>query len=211
MPDDGTVLSGYYDDDLDRYVEITISDYNEMLNNKDEVEKKKILADFIYNRLHARYIRPYTFNDDEYRKKYKNGFSMMASFCLLIETLQSFKKGWGDTRGKSKEAFRDFFTNNACFPEFNPELGEKIYVNIRCGIMHQGETKGGWKITRKGNELYNHETNTLNAIIFGKRMEDSLNQYRKDLMDSDWDLDNWKNFRKKMVSIIKNCKRNNNF
>ena len=137
-------LARYYDDEKDCIVAITISDYTDLINNKD----KNGISDFIYNRLFSRYLKPYSYNNCEYQRKYKNGFSMMANLCLLIETLQSFKNGWGDSDRRSKKAFQQFFNDNAHFSEVNSEA-VSIYKNVRCGILHQGETTGGWKVSRR--------------------------------------------------------------
>jgi len=128
----------------------------------------------------------------------------MASNCLLIETLQSFKNGWGDTDRRSKEAFKQFLTSNPNFTELN-QISNDIYKNIRCGILHQGETTGGWKITREGIILYDNNKKTLNAVIFNLRMEKALSDYRDDLKVSKWDSEIWDNFRTKMRKIIRNC------
>ncbi len=174
--------------------EVTIKKYNELIENENKIE----LTEFVYNRLYSRYIRPFKY----IKKEYKNGFSMMASYCLLIETLQSFKNGWGDTKEKSKEAFRQFFENNDKFDSLN-NRGEEFYYKIRCGILHQGETTGGWKIRRDG-ELV--ENKTINATKFGMKLEETLKEYREELKKSDWDSEILDNFRVKMRKIIKNCK-----
>ena len=127
---------------------------------------------------------------------------MMASYCLLIETLQSFKNGWGDTKRKSEKAFKQFFKDNNKFGSLKNK-GNEIYTNIRCGILHQGETTGGWRIRRKGKLV---ENKTINATKFGIKLEETLNDYKNQLIDSEWDSHIWKKFRKKMKKIIKNCK-----
>ena len=101
-----TEIARYYDDKKEKLIKITISDYDKSIESKD----KTGIADFIFNRLFSRYVKPFSFDNDEYREKFKNGFSMMASLCLLIETLQSFKNGWGDSDKKSKKAFKELLT-----------------------------------------------------------------------------------------------------
>jgi len=85
-------LARYYDENKKEVVPITITDYNKFIVDK----YKEKIADFIYNR----YIKPFEYDDATYREQYKNSFSMMANYCLLIETLQSFKNGWGDSNRK---------------------------------------------------------------------------------------------------------------
>ena len=61
---------------------ITVKDCNDFIARKD----KKALANFIYDRLYGRYLKPFDFRSAEYEKNYKNGFALMTSSCLLIET-----------------------------------------------------------------------------------------------------------------------------
>ena len=198
---DNIELARFYDDEKQKLITITVSDYNKLIDSED----RNGIAHFIFNRLFSRYIRPYNFDNLEYKEKFKNGFSIIANLCLLVETLQSFKNGWGDSDGKSKKAFEQFFNNNTRFAELK-QKGSAIYKNVRCGILHQGETMGGWKITRKGIMLYDSATNTLDAVIFAERMKLSLYDYRDSLINSKWDSEIWDNFRTKMRKVISNCK-----
>ncbi len=71
--------------------------------------------------------------------------------------------------------------------------------------MHQAETKGGWKLRRDG-PLLNEETRTINATKFLLQLKDYLEWYREELKKRDFKTDEiWKNFRKKMKAIKKNC------
>ncbi len=193
-------LARYYDDIQNRIVIITISDYNNMRENKD----RDGLSSFIYNRLISRYMRPFSYNNHDYKKRFKNGFSMMANLCLLIETLQSFKNGWEDSEGKSRDAFAQFFQDNSYFVELSNE-STSFYRNVRCGILHQGETTGGWKVSREGKDLYDQETKKINSVVFSDRMEQLLLDYKTTLKNSDWDSEIWNNFRTKMERVINNC------
>ena len=80
--------------------------------------KKIELAEFIDQRLNHRYIKPFEYISakkikvnksgklvDEYTLLYKNGFSLMANSCLLIETLESFYQGLNKTINKSENPF----------------------------------------------------------------------------------------------------------
>jgi hypothetical protein len=177
---------------------ITIKRYNEFLDLQD----KEAIANMIYHRLHARYIKPFLFEDKKFKKEYKNGFSIMANCCLLIETLHSFKNGWGDSNRRSGQAFKDFFQQDKHFHELKLK-GSEIYVNIRCGILHQGETSGGWKIDRNNTTLVDGKT--IHSITFLKRIEQSLDDYTGSLRKEKWDSEVWDNFRTKMRKIISNC------
>ncbi|MCU7830634.1 MAG: hypothetical protein KZQ85_16370 [Candidatus Thiodiazotropha sp. (ex Myrtea sp. 'scaly one' KF741663)] len=190
-------LARYFDESGKKCI-VTVRDYNSYLADDD----KEAIACFVFNRLYSRYIKPYKYEKKKFKKEYKNGFSMMASYCLLIETLQSFKNGWAYSNRRSEQAFKEFFTNNAHLHELNNK-GSDIYKNIRCGILHQGETTNGWKITRESHHLV--QGKTINAFKFGNQLEKCLGDYRTTLNRAEWDSEAWDNLRTKMRKIIEHC------
>lgn len=177
------------------------------------------LADFILERLVDRYVLPVRSNS------HKHGFSMMAVSCLLIETLESYYRGWEDTStpleskdlevfcrptdpnrarvSASEVAFCYFFRRFSAFSSFQP-VAQSFYVNVRCGILHQGETTGGWVILPTGN-LLDAGTNSINADRFLKQVESPVKTYATELRNAEWNADPWPNFRKKMGCIICHC------
>ncbi len=88
-----------------------------------------------------------------------SGFSIMALDCLLIETLNQFWLGIEDTnnlpsytrpRGGNWMSFRDFFNRSSAFNTiFTDDISKVFYNDIRCGLLHQAETKGGSLINFK--------------------------------------------------------------
>lgn len=176
----------------------TIADYN----NDCEQGNKKRMADFIYKRFNERYIEPFEAIED---KTKKNGFSLMAIACLMIEALESFWQGLGDTKNISKKIFMDFFSHCLELKDFNG-LEEQFYKNIRCGILHQAETRAGWKISREKNiPLLDKERRIINANRFHTKLKYYLERYKKELETQDLSSSIWKNFKKKMKTVIKNC------
>lgn len=198
--------------------EIDIDEYLKIENLKD----KKSLANFFYNRLFDRYLKPFTYQSPDFRKEYKNGFSIMANCCLLIETFMSFReKHLIDTNGLSNECFRLFFTESKAFGVFSKDAFDKngklktrrqggrpneFYSNVRCGILHTGETKDGWKIKRDyRTPLFDEVTKTINATKFANTLKKEINEYAIELEKSEWTSKEWINFRLKMADIIRNC------
>jgi len=178
---------------------ITVKKYYKLVEKKN----KKAIAEFIYNRLYSRYIKPFEFKDVDYKKEYKNGFSIMANACLLIETLQSFKEGLGDSNRQSEQLFKNFFMSNENFTKFKITNSFNFYKKVRCGILHQGETTDGWRINRKKKTPLLQDKN-INVNKFMKELEKSLRAYRISLKQEEWDSEIWDNFRTKMRKIIKN-------
>jgi len=177
--------------------EFTIEQYEQMVN---DISKEGI-ANFVFNRLSQRYLIPL----EKAPKKHRHGFSLMANACLLIETYESFIQGWEDTK-PPRLPFNSFFRREVGFKDFKYEA-RNFYKDVRCGILHQGETKGGWKITRKKDApIFNKAEKTINAAKFFKELRVSLESYRELLINSDWNDPIWVNCRKKISFIIENCK-----
>ena len=173
---------------------VSVADYTEM----EKVHDRGAIAKFVMERVSERYINPMRVDP-----KKKNGFTIMAVSCLLIETLESFYKGWPDTNKKSQLAFCNFFDRNQGFSSFRGEA-QNFYKHVRCGILHQGETTGGWHVRRDG-PIFQKKTRTINAKLFHDEIEKVLRNYCDDLQKSDWSAPIWKSFRKKMHSVCKNC------
>jgi hypothetical protein len=97
--------------------EVTVAAYGEMVGARIEG-----IANFIKCRLVERYIAPI------HKSKKLNGFLMMASACLLIETMESFRQGREHTKehGAGERAFRSFFEREKAFSAFAP-LTKEFY------------------------------------------------------------------------------------
>lgn len=173
---------------------VSVADYKKMEEGRDQ----SAITKFIKERISERYINPMRVDP-----KKKNGFTIMAISCLLIETLESFFQGWSDTNNKSQSAFCNFFDRNNGFSSFRGE-GQSFHKHVRCGILHQGETTGGWHIRRDG-PLFQKKTKTINAKLFHDEIGNVLESYCNELQGSDWSAPIWKSLRKKMHSVCKNC------
>jgi hypothetical protein len=215
-----TILRAIDLNEMDLSSNVTIGRYREMETRKD----RNGLATFIEERLLERYVVPLQ------TAKRKHGFLMMAAACLLIETLESFYRGWpGDTKDKmpsadiddpckpadltrstvsrSEVAFCYFFQREPTLAQFRP-YARQFYLCVRCGILHQGETTGGWRIRREG-DLFDVPNLTIDANKFLAVVEHSVGAYAEELRrpEADWDDEIWKNFRAKMTAIIDHCRR----
>jgi hypothetical protein len=174
----------------------TVQDYETALANRD----RNTIADALRERFMVRYVKPAMGGN------YKHGFTMMAISCLMIEALESFRQGWENSNKKSKEAFGHFFNSSEPFKVFRCRCQE-FYSNIRCGILHQAETTGGWRITRKkGRPLFDHASLTINAEDFLKKLRLVLDKYCDGLKTADWESQSWMHVRKKMKALCDNCR-----
>lgn len=177
-----------------------ISDYLTAISHRGDDDKNNI-AEAIKRRLIQRYITPCETIVN------KNGFNIMANCCLLIETFESFYRGWAKTpNGAGADAFCKFFNRVPEFNEFTGnDLPTQFYKNIRCGILHQGEVGGGWRIRRDLSKKLNLEEKIIDANCFRNDLKLVIQKYFDDLKLKEWNSHEWIILEKKMKSINKNC------
>ena len=168
----------------------------------EAAQNRSEIAKFIYQRFWERYIAPF----ESMSHRQKHGFSIMAVSCLMIEALESFRQGYLNTDGKSSSCFQGFLQKTKHLGKFK-DISVQFYKNVRCGILHQAETTGGWRIRRDG-PLFDGETRTINATQFLSCLKKELKQYQLELESSDWSSILWENLRNKTDAIIENCRRN---
>lgn len=152
------------------------------------------LGRFFVERFDERYFRPIEDSSS------KHGFAILAVACLVIETLESFYQGLPDTKSASKQIFREFFARDTAL---NVLAGSNdwFYKDIRCGILHQSESRGGWRVLRRG-PLLNTQTRAINATAILNALRWEVQQYAQKIQTDEL---LWKNFRKKMEAICANC------
>jgi hypothetical protein len=164
-----------------------------------DAQAKDKIADALRKRFAERYIDPALHSD------HKHGFTMMAISCLMIEALESFRQGWENSDGKSKAAFCHFFDSSNQFSDFRGH-SQQFYKHVRCGILHQAETTGGWRITRKQKAaLFELGSLTVNATCFLNHLREVLDDFCNRLRIADWDSHEWRQVRKKMKALCANC------
>lgn len=127
---------------------------------------------------------------------------------MLIETFAAFLTGENETpRGKSSNRFKKVFeyaeSKNNDLKVF--KSNNHFYERIRCGILHQGETKGKYTITRSGQSLLKDEK--IDAYLFHKSLKGLLKSYQNDLETKNWDNEMWDACRQKIRHIINNEKQ----
>jgi hypothetical protein len=171
----------------------TVGRYLSLQDMRDRVA----ISDFVRERFEERYLDPIEVDPAK-----KNGFTIMAVSCLMIESLESFRRGWKDTRNRSELAFCSFFSHWDQFAEFRQVSGD-FYRHVRCGILHQAETTGGWRIVRSG-PIRAHTS--VNATKFSKSLRQVLRCYASSLRTEDWESETWLAFRKKMGAVCQNTK-----
>lgn len=137
-----------------------------------------------------------------------SGFAIIALDCLLVETIQQFKKGVYETpKGKGFEYFEEFLTKTGFKAYFDKKLAMKFYKQIRCGIIHQAETKNSSTI-RKADSLPlvklsdDGEGIVINRKKFHNQLESEFTKYLDEL-GKPFNRTLRENFKKKMDYICR--------
>ncbi|MDP9080265.1 MAG: hypothetical protein M3O71_22800 [Bacteroidota bacterium] len=171
----------------------TRDDILTFIKTKDSVQ----LANLLIERFRERYIIPFEYKETEYVKNHKNGFAIVACLCLLIESIILYEEGLAKLVGKHEPYYESFFKTQS---KFLSELGGiDFYNNIRCGILHQGETLNGWKVRRDSSQFIYDKT--INANIFLQRMNALLLNMKDELGKTPIDSVRWKNVITKLQMI----------
>lgn len=159
------------------------------------------IADFLRNRFDERYFAPIRALTIAQR----NGFMVMAVCCLVVEALEAFHQGWESSENKSQLAFCTFLDREREFHVFKGNA-QAFYKNVRCGVLHQAETTGGWTITLiPGEPLFDANTLRIQADEFHNALSRSLNNYTGAIKTANPQDEIWKRCVTKLHAIIKNC------
>ena len=141
---------------------LKINDWREIekVLKPNEEENWGLAFHFFEERIRTRYLNPIKalldmdLNNGE-------GFAVVNLQCSLIEMIESFVNGWvyiHKPRGWYKNEQKSEVMNNACiFKSFfanrngieNMKIdGGDFYDSVRCGLLHETQTKSNWKITK---------------------------------------------------------------
>lgn len=108
-------------------------------------------------RLDDRYLKP--INSIRGNGSYSGeGFSILTIQCALLEFLASLRLGFNFSHGaafgqnfrygESQRLFVDFLRQSAPFDKLGltKAQAQAFYVNVRCGLVHEAQTKNGWRV-----------------------------------------------------------------
>lgn len=148
---------------------------------------KEAFKEYFMERLELRYLHPIKILQKN-GTFVGEGFSIMVILCSLIEFLESTYQGkiYIYARNKnrlnnyeyssSKEMFISFLLNRKPFSEhFDKSIAGEFYVNIRCGLLHEASTKGGWRIEAKSPQ--GTFINKFNKIVYRDNFEEAIRKY----------------------------------
>jgi hypothetical protein len=187
--------TAYDPEDTELAPGFTVRDYKRARDSQPP--DRDAIAEAIRERFTDRYIKPVGAAP-------RRGFTIMAVSCLMIEALESFRQGWETSDRQSKAAFCFFFDASEQFKDFRGHA-QAFYTHVRCGILHQAETTGGWRIRRDSSALFDATAMTVNADRFLDALEQVLGSFCDELKTAAWDDPEWKRVRDKMNAIVRHC------
>lgn len=183
------------------------------------------LREFLKRRFDERFFRPIRVLRRAPGNEQGYGFAIMAICSLLVETIECYRLGLPSTYAKDlnglskwnppsqydlpaderktngRDVFKAFFDDNkALFPGID---GGQFYCNIRNGLLHQAQTKGGWKIGMYRSDLSDPNRKIVDRDLFAQAVEDSFDAYLDDLRRHTWRDDIWQKAARKIWWLIR--------
>lgn len=144
-------------------------------------------ADILKKRLHGRYLaHAHALLDRKY-----SGFAVLAIDSAVVETLEQFRRGTVGTPSKQVRAyFEAFLTETRLGQHFTKETAGLYYTTIRCGILHQTETKADSRVNKKvGAPVVELSVSgkglVINARRFHEELEAALDDHAEALASGD--------------------------
>lgn len=188
---------------------------------------KNSLLEFVEERYRERFFDPILRLMESRGQLNGFGFAIMALCSLLIESLQCYRYGLPTTYvadyrkslnainpaagiyridqaeyKNGKQAFEDFFSLNDHIALFPGVDGKVFYSAIRNGLLHQAQTKQGWKIRSGETRLWNDIDKVVDRTKFANALLQAFENYLEGLATTDWDEDLWLKARRSIWWLI---------
>ncbi len=153
---------------------------------------KQAYEDFFVGRLETRYFEPIRLLK-KHGGREGEGFSIVTLQCSLIEFLASTLEGksykrrpddadasWkcGDYEySGSSRLFNHFLTEQIPFKNHFGSItaANKFYKNVRCALLHEARTKGGWRILA-GNST-DPPVDVKNKIVYRDNLQLAFDEF----------------------------------
>lgn len=190
-----------------------------------DVADKNSLVLFLTQRYEERFLEPIRTLGSSPGHYHGYGFAIMALCSLLVESIQCYRDGLPTThaaeynglaafspppkyeipqneRKKGLKAFEDFFSfpkHQTLFPNVD---GAEFYRAIRNGLLHQAQTKQGWRIRTGQSQLWNSAEKIVDRSKFSDALISAFNKYVEELNASEWGDDIWCKARRKIWWLI---------
>jgi len=171
----------------------TVANWKAMRARLDGCKEAKVwkeaFNDYFEARLDSRYFMP--IEALQTVQKYDGeGFAIVTIHCSLIEFLASTVEGLTyrhvpDDSKKEELGEFEYSSSSQLFVRFlrqqNPfkdmfssnNKANDFYANVRCGLLHEARTKGGWRIRADGEVAID----TNRKVIDRNKLQDAFRQF----------------------------------
>ena len=127
------------------------------------------------------------------------GFAILTIQCSVLEFLAALRKGWSFRHGHEEQGKDNYYGNSKLlYTTFlreeepfaasftTPERANDFYTDIRCGLVHEGQTKKSWRIWRgqPSDPLIDFERKAIYRDVMQQQIEIYLDQYCLELTTS---------------------------
>lgn len=150
------------------------------INSPQKIWKEAI--DIFKDRIESRYLFAINLlkkNPDRYSMR-KLGFAIVTLQCSLIDTLAKFRYSTNLKENRFIKFLEEYFISGP--NKYN--IAKKIYIDIRCGIVHSGSTCKKSGLSCEQMDLVSFLPNnsiSLDLLILQKKIEEYFYKYVKDL------------------------------
>lgn len=181
---------------------LTVSDWNTLSAKlRIEMDNPGLWEEafgYLETRLETRYLKPIEHIQVNGSGE-GEGFAIVAIICSIIEALESFYQGKSYRKGTkanpidtkteyygSQPIFESFLQNREPFRSHFVVAGlaTNFYEDVRCAILHEAATRGGWKIRTDTSSLLELQGSNwvLNRNLFIDAIKDYLVRYKSELL-----------------------------
>lgn len=120
------------------------------------------------------------------------GFAILTIQCAVLEFLAALRKGWSfkhghkvqgaeNYYGNSKLLYTTFLLEQAPFAASftTQQRANDFYTDIRCGLVHEGQTKNSWRIWRgkPSDPLIDFYRKAIHRDVMQRHIETYLDLY----------------------------------
>jgi hypothetical protein len=127
------------------------------------------------------------------------GFAILTIQCSVLEFLAALRKGWSFRHGHKHQGRDNYYGNSkllyttflreeqpfaASFTTQN--RSDDFYTDVRCGLVHEGQTKNSWRIWRgqPSDPLIDFEKKAVYRDVMQRQIESYLDRYCLELTSS---------------------------
>lgn len=127
------------------------------------------------------------------------GFAILTIQCSVLEFLAALRKGWSFKHGHRPEGKDNFYGSSkllytSFLSEEDPfsqslttaQHASEFYTDIRCGLLHEGQTKNAWRIWRghASHPLIDFDKKAIYRDVMQRQIEAYLDRYCLELTRS---------------------------